>query len=135
VLRRRSAFGRSHLCVSLCTISTTLCTQLASDGPQCQFFGCCVGSCGNGEPTRSKQPRCEPEAACARWAFIFFFSASRLLGVGRLLTRFRQPKRVDEIKEFLLIARRKDVQQVKVKKNSGKGKKKAVTKFKVRCSK
>jgi hypothetical protein len=55
-------------------------------------------------------------------------------GVVRLLTLSWQPKRVDEIKEFLLIARRKDVQQVKVKKSSGKGKK-GVTKFKVRCSK
>lgn len=41
---------------------------------------------------------------------------------------------MDEIKEFLLISRRKDVQHIKVKKSSGKGKK-GVTKFKVRCSK
>jgi hypothetical protein len=69
------------------------------------------------------------------FASALFFSAPAFLGFGHLLTHSRQPKRVDEIKEFLLIARRKDVQQVKVKKNSGKGKKKAVTKFKVRCSK
>jgi hypothetical protein len=76
-----------------------------------------------------------PKRAVRAGFHLFFFLCQRLLAVGRLLTRFRQPKRVDEIKEFLLIARRKDVQQVKVKKNSGKGKKKAVTKFKVRCSK
>ncbi len=45
-----------------------------------------------------------------------------------------QPKRVQDMKEFLIISRRKDVQHLKVKKIKGK-KGKIVTKFKVRCSK
>ena len=40
-----------------------------------------------------------------------------------------QPKQISEIKDFLLTARRKDAQSVKIKKS------KTVTKFKVRCSK
>eukprot|EP01047_Picozoa_sp_COSAG01_P012903 COSAG01_NODE_592_length_15109_cov_39.247435_19_plen_103_part_00 len=40
-----------------------------------------------------------------------------------------QPKQINEIKDFLLTARRKDAQSVKIKKS------KTVTKFKVRCSK
>ncbi len=76
-----------------------------------------------------------PEEAAACF-FVLFSGEQRLAQLGvRGLTLLSQPKRVDEIKEFLLIARRKDVQHIKVKKNSGKGKKKAVTKFKVRCSK
>lgn len=39
-----------------------------------------------------------------------------------------QPKRIEEIKEFLLTARRKDARSVKIKKTGD------VTKFKVRCS-
>ena len=39
-----------------------------------------------------------------------------------------QPKQIIEIKQFLLTARRKDAQSVKIKKSG------AVTKFKVRCS-
>lgn len=39
------------------------------------------------------------------------------------------PKQIKEIKQFLLTARRKDAQWVKIKKN------KRNTKFKVRCSK
>lgn len=39
-----------------------------------------------------------------------------------------QPKRIEEIKEFLLTARRKDARSVKIKKSGD------VTKFKVRCS-
>jgi hypothetical protein len=47
-----------------------------------------------------------------------------------------QPKRVDEIKEFLLLSRRKDVVEVRVyKPKNSKGKKTPPTKFKVRCSK
>eukprot|EP00890_Picochlorum_soloecismus_P002865 jgi/Picsp_1/357/NSC_00356-R1_60s ribosomal protein l38 len=38
------------------------------------------------------------------------------------------PKRIEEIKEFLLTARRKDARSVKIKKTGD------VTKFKVRCS-
>lgn len=38
------------------------------------------------------------------------------------------PKRVQEIKDFLIIARRKDAKSVKIKKN------KENVKFKVRCS-
>lgn len=45
-----------------------------------------------------------------------------------------QPKRVQDMKEFLIISRRKDVQHLKVKKITGK-KGKVITKFKVRCSK
>ena len=40
-----------------------------------------------------------------------------------------QPKQIQEIKEFLLTARRKDARSVKIKKARGQ------TKFKVRCSK
>ncbi len=40
-----------------------------------------------------------------------------------------QPQRINEIKDFLLTARRKDAKSVKIKKTAG------VTKFKVRCSK
>ncbi len=40
-----------------------------------------------------------------------------------------QPKQINDIKDFLLTARRKDARSVKIKKSSG------VTKFKVRCSK
>ena len=43
--------------------------------------------------------------------------------------RVPQPKEISEIKDFLLTARRKDAQSVKIKKT------KTVTKFKVRCSK
>jgi len=39
------------------------------------------------------------------------------------------PKQIEEIKEFLLTARRKDAKSVKIKKSNG------VTKFKVRCTK
>ena len=46
----------------------------------------------------------------------------------RVLVR-AQPKQISEIKDFLLTARRKDAQSVKIKKS------KTVTKFKVRCSK
>jgi large subunit ribosomal protein L38e len=40
-----------------------------------------------------------------------------------------QPKQINEIKDFLHTARRKDARSVKIKKTAG------VTKFKVRCSK
>lgn len=40
-----------------------------------------------------------------------------------------QPKEISDIKEFLLTARRKDAQSVKIRKS------KESTKFKVRCSK
>ena len=40
-----------------------------------------------------------------------------------------QPKQINEIKDFLLTARRKDAKSVKIKKSG------AVVKFKVRCSK
>jgi large subunit ribosomal protein L38e len=40
-----------------------------------------------------------------------------------------QPKQINEIKDFLLTARRKDARSVKIKKTGN------VTKFKVRCSK
>ena len=40
----------------------------------------------------------------------------------------KQPKQINEIKEFLITARRKDARSVKIKKTAG------VTKFKVRCS-
>lgn len=40
-----------------------------------------------------------------------------------------QPKQINEIKDFLLTARRKDARSVKIKKTNGQ------TKFKVRCSK
>ena len=40
------------------------------------------------------------------------------------------PKQVTDIKEFLVVARRKDAKEVRVKKDA----KKKTTKFKVRCS-
>lgn len=40
------------------------------------------------------------------------------------------PKQVTDIKEFLVVARRKDAREVRIKKD----KKKNITKFKVRCS-
>jgi len=40
-----------------------------------------------------------------------------------------QPKQINDIKEFLLTARRKDAKSVKIKKSNG------ITKFKVRCTK
>ena len=40
------------------------------------------------------------------------------------------PKQVTDIKEFLVVARRKDAREVRIKKD----KKKNTTKFKVRCS-
>ena len=40
------------------------------------------------------------------------------------------PKQVTDIKEFLVVARRKDAQEVRIKKDP----KKKTTKFKVRCS-
>jgi large subunit ribosomal protein L38e len=40
-----------------------------------------------------------------------------------------QPKRIEEIKEFLLTARRKDARSVKIMKSTD-----GTTKFKVRCS-
>lgn len=42
--------------------------------------------------------------------------------------RLPQPKKIEEIKKFLLTARRKDARSVKIKKSG------EVTKFKVRCS-
>ena len=41
---------------------------------------------------------------------------------------FRMPKQINEIKDFLMTARKKDARSVKIKKSKG------VTKFKVRCS-
>eukprot|EP00184_Porphyridium_aerugineum_P008057 CAMPEP_0184693022 /NCGR_PEP_ID=MMETSP0313-20130426/1331_1 /TAXON_ID=2792 /ORGANISM="Porphyridium aerugineum, Strain SAG 1380-2" /LENGTH=71 /DNA_ID=CAMNT_0027150969 /DNA_START=51 /DNA_END=266 /DNA_ORIENTATION=- len=41
------------------------------------------------------------------------------------------PKQIQDIKQFLLAARRKDARSVKIK----KAKKSGITKFKVRCSK
>ncbi|KAG5202818.1 hypothetical protein JEQ12_002401 [Ovis aries] len=40
----------------------------------------------------------------------------------------RQPRKIEEIKDFLLTARRKDAKSVKIKKNKDN------VKFKVRCS-
>lgn len=56
--------------------------------------------------------------------------ASRILETILLTWCFLllQPKRIEEIKEFLLTARRKDARSVKIKKTGD------VTKFKVRCS-
>merc|ERR1712126_120935 len=42
--------------------------------------------------------------------------------------KLKMPKQIQEIKDFLLTARRKDAKSVKIKKN------RANTKFKVRCS-
>lgn len=51
-------------------------------------------------------------------------SDSRAFVIAKIL----QPKQIEEIKEFLLTARRKDARSVKIKKTGD------VTKFKVRCS-
>lgn len=50
------------------------------------------------------------------------------MNCSRVPLRPVQPRQIEEIKEFLLTARRKDARSVKIKK-TGK-----VTKFKVRCS-
>merc|ERR1712221_44572 len=47
---------------------------------------------------------------------------------GKKKTCVKMPKQIQEIKDFLLTARRKDAKSVKIKKN------RANTKFKVRCS-
>jgi len=47
---------------------------------------------------------------------------------GKKRTCVKMPKQIQEIKDFLLTARRKDAKSVKIKKN------RANTKFKVRCS-
>jgi len=44
------------------------------------------------------------------------------------------PKQINEIKDFLLTARRKDARSVKIKVTKSKITKVKVTKFKVRCS-
>uniref|UniRef100_A0AAR2LAN3 Large ribosomal subunit protein eL38 n=1 Tax=Pygocentrus nattereri TaxID=42514 RepID=A0AAR2LAN3_PYGNA len=44
------------------------------------------------------------------------------------LSFFLQPRKIEEIKDFLLTARRKDAKSVKIKKNKDN------VKFKVRCS-
>ena len=44
------------------------------------------------------------------------------------------PKEVKEIKDFLLVARRKDARAVIIKRNPERGTRPANTKFKVRCS-
>ncbi len=49
------------------------------------------------------------------------------LTLGAVWVRL-QPKQINEIKDFLLTARRKDARSVKIKKTGD------VTKFKVRCS-
>ena len=44
------------------------------------------------------------------------------------------PKEIKDIKDFLLIARRKDAKSVIIKRNSERGTKQGNVKFKVRCS-
>jgi len=44
------------------------------------------------------------------------------------------PKEIKDIKDFLLIARRKDAQSVTIKRNPERGTRQGNTKFKVRCS-
>ena len=44
------------------------------------------------------------------------------------------PKEIKDIKDFLLIARRKDAQSVIIKRNPERGTRPGNTKFKVRCS-
>jgi len=73
------------------------------------------------------------ESVC-RSAWPWWWS-SRLASPRFSLTRefftptYLQPKRIEEIKEFLLTARRKDARSVKIKKSAD-----GTTKFKVRCS-
>merc|ERR1712222_55320 len=45
------------------------------------------------------------------------------------------PKQINEIKDFLLTARRKDARAVRIKKSKNKKTGAIITKFKVRCSK
>jgi large subunit ribosomal protein L38e len=44
------------------------------------------------------------------------------------------PKEIKDIKDFLLIARRKDAKSVIIKRNPERGTRSGNTKFKVRCS-
>jgi large subunit ribosomal protein L38e len=44
------------------------------------------------------------------------------------------PKEIKDIKDFLLIARRKDAKSVTIKRNPERGTRQGNTKFKVRCS-
>ena len=58
----------------------------------------------------------------------FFIKSQKSLLTKPPFTWILQPKQIEEIKEFLLTARRKDARSVKIKRTGG------VTKFKVRCS-
>ncbi|KAH1182611.1 hypothetical protein KIL84_004103 [Mauremys mutica] len=49
-------------------------------------------------------------------------------GYGVFIVVYFQPRKIEEIKDFLLTARRKDAKSVKIKKNKDN------VKFKVRCS-
>lgn len=44
------------------------------------------------------------------------------------------PKEIKDMKEFLLVARRKDARVVTIKRNPDRGTKQGNTKFKIRCS-
>lgn len=44
------------------------------------------------------------------------------------------PKEVKDIKDFILVARRKDAKSVTIKRNPERGTRQGNTKFKVRCS-
>lgn len=73
------------------------------------------------------EPVCRPAWP---WPWPWWWS-SRLLrfSLTREFFHYLQPKRIEEIKEFLLTARRKDARSVKIKKSAD-----GTTKFKVRCS-
>ncbi|KAG6395500.1 hypothetical protein SASPL_146145 [Salvia splendens] len=66
--------------------------------------------------------------SCCIYRFQFFILPWILMALVQFYC-YLQPKQIHEIKDFLLTARRKDAQSVKIKKS------KDVVKFKVRCSK
>ena len=74
-------------------------------------------------------PFCVVKAELVRYNLFFSLDlrSSRLLVIN-------MPKEVKDIKDFLLIARRKDARSVIIKRNSERVTRQGNTKFKVRCS-
>ena len=64
----------------------------------------------------------------------FTFSRSSFISYTKTKTNINMPKEIKDIKDFLLIARRKDAQSVTIKRNPERGTRQGNTKFKVRCS-
>ncbi|CAB1338345.1 unnamed protein product, partial [Coregonus sp. 'balchen'] len=64
--------------------------------------------------------------ACVSGSSILFIPS--LAGCASVRRHGKMPRKIEEIKDFLLTARRKDAKSVKIKKNKDN------VKFKVRCS-